>query len=219
MAEPGFVFSGSVSVTDAVETFRSLRTVVAAVAVARCKPEDLRELTAGIRAGQEALDALLIEVGIAADRQEAEGKGRGAQGTMLGDGSQVRGRTARREAERAKTAAGIDKVGDAVRAGRIGAAQVDAISRAAKDLSAEQQQELNTDDLIEAAESLPADVFARRVRDEVDRIRGDHGLADTKEKQRRSSWKHWTERRAWAGSPPSMIRNDMKPWSTRSRRS
>jgi len=199
VAVSGFVFSGSVSVTAAVETFRSLSTVVSGIDVARCQPNELQELTAGIRSGQHALDVLLMKVGVVADRQEAGGRGRGAQGTMLGDGSRVRGHTARREAERAKTAAGMSKVGAAVDEGRIGATQVDAIAQAARDLSPEQQQHLDTDDLIDAAESLPADVFARRVRDAAERIKGDHGLADTTAKQERSSWKHWTDRQTGMG--------------------
>ena len=106
---------------------------------------------------------------------------------------------ARREADRSKAAAELDKVGEAVKDGRIGTAQVDAIAQAAKGLTDEERQSLNTEELIDAAESLPADSFARRVREEVGRIKGDHGLADTKERQRRSSWKHWMDRRTGMG--------------------
>ncbi len=193
------MFSGSVSVADAVEAFRDLRSLTMGVKVARCGPTELRELTEGIRDGQEALDVLLIEVGIVAAEQEAHGRGRGPQATMMGDGSRVRGAKARREADRSKTAAKMDKVGDAVKEGRIGAAQVNAIAQAAKGLTDEEQQSLNIEEIIDAAESLSADSFARRVRQEVDRIKGDHGLADTKEKQRRSSWKHWMDRRTETG--------------------
>ena len=127
----GFVFSGSVTVTEAVDTFRSLATVVSGLDVGVCEPDELQALTAGVRDGQAALDRLLIRVGAEAHRHEQQhGKGRGTQGTMLGDGTRVRGRTARRETDRAHTATNLDRVGTAVDQGRIGVAQVDAITHA-----------------------------------------------------------------------------------------
>ena len=166
-----------------------------------CEPDDLQVLTAGVRDGRAALDRLLIQVGATAHRHEQQhGKGRGAQGTMLGDGSKVRGATARRETDRAHTATNLDRVGTAVDQGRIGAAQVDAITHATKELTPkQQQQQLNTDELIDAAESLSADLFARRVRDRVEQIKGDHGLSDTKTRQARSSWKHWIDKHTGMG--------------------
>ncbi|MDH4276445.1 MAG: HNH endonuclease [Acidimicrobiia bacterium] len=94
----------------------------------------------------------------------------------------------------------MSKVGDAVDRGEIGGAQVDAITNAAKDLTPDQQQELNTDELIAAARRDPADVFAARVRREAERIRGDHGLADTKRKQAASTWRHWFDERTGMGN-------------------
>lgn len=195
----GFVLGDSVSVAEAVQSFRTLRVLVARVDVFACRPDELQALTEGVREGQEAFDRLLIRVGVAADRQEQTGVGRGAQATMLGDGSRVRGRTARREATRSETAATMPNIGEAVEQGRIGAAQVDAIAAAVRDLDSEQKAQLDTEDLIQAGETLPADSFARRIRDEVERIKGDHGLADTKARQARSSWKHWTDRKTGMG--------------------
>ena len=199
MATKEYVFSGSVSVAEAIEAFSGLGSVVAGLNVAGCRPDQLQDLTAGIRRGQRTLELLLVKVGVAADIHESQGEGRGAQATMLGDGSHVRGSTARQETARARTASSMRKVGEAVDEGRIGTEQIDAIARAVKDLSPEQQAQMDTDDLIDAAASLPADTFARKVRDEADRVRGDHGLADTKAKQARSSWKHWTDRRTGMG--------------------
>ncbi len=82
---------------------------------------------------------------------------------------------------------------------RSAAPQVDAITRAAKDLTPDQQQELDTDDLIESARRDPADVFAAKVRREAERIKGDHGLADTKKKQAASRWRHWFDERSGMG--------------------
>ena len=189
----------TVSVSDAVETFRSLDSVVSGVGVWSLDPAGLQTLADGVRDAQAALDRLLIRIGVAADTHDAEGRGRGAQATMLGDGSRVRGRTARRDAARSRTAASMPGVGEAVDNGRIGAAQIDAITQAATGLTPEQTAQLDTPDLIDAAEALPADLFARRVRDEAERIKGDHGLADTKARQARSSWKHWTDNKTGMG--------------------
>jgi hypothetical protein len=62
-------------------------------------------LTAGVREGQRALDALLMRIGAAVELHHHRGED--AVGVLLGDGSGVRGLTARREAERARTAAGL----------------------------------------------------------------------------------------------------------------
>ena len=199
MAVGGFVFGSSVSVTEAINKFRSLDAVSSSVDVWSLDPADLQRLTDGIRDGQAALDRLLIRIGVAAHAHDEDGRGRGAHATMLGDGSRVRGRTARRDADRARTAAAMPGVGNAVGSGRIGAAQVDAITQATKDLTPEQRSELDSPGLIDAAEALPADSFARRVRDEAERIKGDHGLADTKARQARSSWKHWTDTKTGMG--------------------
>ncbi|MDX1450638.1 MAG: hypothetical protein R3246_16440, partial [Acidimicrobiia bacterium] len=138
-------------------------------------------------------------IATAATRHEVESKGRGAVGTLLGDGRRVRGRTAHREAERARTVSTIGRLRSAVEAGRVGAAQVDAISAAIKGLSDEELGLLDTDELVDAAVLLPADVFARQVRREAERIKGDHGLGATTQRQARSSWKHWFDERSGMG--------------------
>jgi hypothetical protein len=189
--------SVSDSVIDAVDRCRALRKIRAGIDIAACPPHELRYLTAGVRDGQQALDALLMLIGAAADTHQDQGED--AVGVLLGDGSGVRGLTARREAERARTAAGLTRVGAAVAEGLIGAAQVDAITTAAKNLSPEERQQLDCDEIVAAAASLPVDTFARRVRDEAERIRGDFGLADTLAKQARSSWKHWVDQRSGMG--------------------
>jgi hypothetical protein len=97
--------SVSDSVIDAVDRCRALRKIRAGIEIAACQPHELRYLTAGVREGQQALDALLMLIGAAADTHSDHGDD--AVGVLLGDGSGVRGVTARREAERARTAAGL----------------------------------------------------------------------------------------------------------------
>ena len=90
-------------------------------------------------------------------------------------------------------------VGAAVDRGEIGGAQVDAIASAAKWLTPEQQQQLDSDELIDSARRDPADVFAAKVRREAERIKGDYGLADSKRKQAASTWRHWFDDRSGMG--------------------
>lgn len=162
-------------------------------------PDELSELTSAVRSAQQALELMLVEIGMAAEDQAGEHRGSGAHGTLLGDGTRVRGRTARCEADRSRLAAEFDKVAAALRAGRIGAAQVDAIAGAANSLDDEERQLLNTDAIVAAASSQPADLFTRTIRKEVDRIRGDHGLGETRANQANSRWKHWFDDRTGMG--------------------
>ncbi len=156
-------------------------------------------LTAGVRAGQQALDRMVMLIGAAADAQAAEGLGRGAHGTLLGDGHAVGGRAARREVDRARLLGDLPLVAAAVSAGRIGAGQVDAIVLAAKGLTGDDLAMLDCQALIDAAVSLPADVFARHVRRVVETINGDDGLDDSRDRRARSSWKHWFDERTGLG--------------------
>ena len=70
----------------------------------------------------------------------------------------------------------------------------------AADLNPEQREQLNTNELIKAARSDPADVFAAKVRREAERIKGDNGLADTRRKQAASTWRHWYDERSGMGT-------------------
>ncbi len=196
------VETGSVPVVEAVEVFGLLVPLVGGVDVASCSADELGDLTAAARLGQQAIESLLMRVGVAADRRAADGDdptGSGAHGTLLGDGRRVRGATARREAARSKTAAAMRRVGAAVERGELGGAQVDAITNAAKDLSPNQLEQLDSDGLVESARRDPADVFAAKVRREAERIRGDHGLSDTKRRQAASRWRHWFDERTGMG--------------------
>ncbi len=130
-------------------------------------------------------------IAAAADAQAAEGLGRGAHGTLLGDGHAVRGRAARREADRARLLGDLPLVAAAVTAGRIGAGQVDAIVLAVKGLTGDDLAMLDCQALVDAAVSMPVDTFARRVRLMVEAIKGDDGLGDSNDRRAQSTWKHW----------------------------
>jgi len=84
--------------------------------------------------------------------------------------------------------------------GTIGpGALVPAISAAITGLSDDELLLMDTPELIDAASSLPVDVFAKQIRREAERVHGDSGLGDTKLRQARSSWKHWFDERAGMG--------------------
>jgi len=187
------------ALADVGRLLADLRRLVAGVDVGDFGPDELRELTSDVRAGQQALDGLLIRIGMAAEHHHEKGRGRGAEGVLLGDGRAVRGSTARREAARSRTASRFGRLADAVNAGRLGGEHLDVIARAAATLSDEQQQELTSEALVETAVSEPIDVFNRWVRREADRIKGDHGLADTKARQAASGWKHWLDEKTGMG--------------------
>ncbi len=190
---------GSSPVASAVRLFRSLGAALDAVDLSACEPDDLVELVAGIRHGQAALDRVMVLVALVSEQHLLESKGRGIVGTLLDDGRHVKGRTAHREAERARTVSKFRRLELAVHAGLVGAAQIDAISAVIRGLSDDDQQSLVGDGLIKAASSLPADVFAKHVRREAERIKADNGLGDTKRRQARSSWKHWFDERTGMG--------------------
>jgi hypothetical protein len=134
----------------------------------------------------------MTRIGMAADRQVAGGLSgaRDATDVLLGEG-RVRASTVRRESARSEVAANLSSVGAAVEQGLLGGDHLDSFAQAAKGLTDEEQQLLNTDELVGAAVSLPADVFDRRIKREADRIKADHGLGETKAKQAASWWRHW----------------------------
>lgn len=196
----GEVEDASLSVRDALGLLSSLRLPLQSVSVLGCTPSQLQALADGVRDAQADLDRFLTRVGVAsaACAQAGLPGSKTAAETLLGDG-QVRRSTARRDAARADVAAQLDKVGAALDRGSIGGEQLDSLARAARRLRPEQREHLNTDAVLLAAQAMPADAFDRAVQTQADRIRGDFGLADTKAKQKASSWRHWVDTRTGMG--------------------
>ncbi len=190
----------STSVRDALKLLLSLRSPLQSLAVLGCTPSQLQALADGVRGAQADLDRFLTRVGVAsaACAQAGLPGSKTAAETLLGDG-QVRRSTARRDAARAEVVVQLDKVGAALDQGSIGGEQLDSLARAARRLKPEQRERLNTDAVLLAARALPADAFDRAVQTQADRIRGDFGLADTKAKQKASSWRHWVDTRTGMG--------------------
>lgn len=182
------------SVDDVVALFNSLSASLSAIACDALEPTELPRLTAAIRSVQQAADGLLMRIGVTADRLAEQGVGRGAHGLFLGDGRAVPGSMARREVTRSSVLAELHHVAAAVRAGRIGAAQVDLFARAARKLDQGQRRKLNDLDLVTAAATEPVDLFARRIRRFVDLLRGDHGRADAEAQRAASTWRSWIDK-------------------------
>jgi hypothetical protein len=178
----------------------NLEALLQATPIEKMDPDSLQATASVIREAQQLLSSALTRVAMATNRlaEREPSAGHDTLRTLLGTGH-VRGSTARKEQERAQVAGALDLVAEAVIKGRVGAEQLDSLARGAKRLSPEQRHHLNTADLVDAAERLPADVFDRRIRDTVERLQSDHGLAETSAKQAASTWRHWFDRRTGMG--------------------
>ncbi len=176
-----------------------------------CSVDQLQELADTIADGRRALDGVSTRVGMAADRLAAEseysaGSAPGATPGRAGAADVLRGRrnrsrssSVRRDAQRAKAAASLEKVGAAVEQGLLGGDQLDSFARACRGLTPTEQQALNTDELVNAAATLPGDAFDRAVREAARKARADRGLGDTKAKQEASELRHFFDEESGMG--------------------
>ena len=92
----------------------ALRSSLSTVDVDACEPGDLDRLMRSVRGAQQALDRMVMQIGVAAARLADAGSGRGAHGVLLADGRSVHGRNARREVDRARIVAEFGAVRAAV---------------------------------------------------------------------------------------------------------
>jgi hypothetical protein len=196
------------------EVFRVLGLLAPAAADAdldACSVDQLQQLADAIADGRRTLDGLATRVGMAADRLAASSSssaenscghspGRvGAADVLRGSRNRARSSSVRKDAERAKAAAALGKVGAAVEQGLLGGDQLDSFARACRGLSPEEQQALNTDEMVDAAVTMPGDIFDRTIREAARRARADRGLADTKAKQDGSEFHHWFDEESGMG--------------------
>jgi hypothetical protein len=189
-----------VDVSDVLGVLSELTPALASAPTNGCTVEQLQHLADAARAAQRGLDGFVTRLGMAADRLvERDRTGLGARELLGARRGGVRSSTARRDAARAATAAVLPVLADAVAQGRVGGDQLDIMARAIKDLEDNQVSLLNTDELVTAAEQLPADTFNRMVQREVEDIKGDDGLADAVEKRQDSSFRWWFDERAGMG--------------------
>jgi len=187
-------------VAAAVQALIGLGGLFGSIPTGSLTAAELEDVVDAFRIGQRHLDGFGVRLGLAAERLAAEDpRHRSASELLLGRTGSVRGSTARRDAARAGVAGTMGNVGAAAEAGLLGGDQLDSLAQATKGLTDEQKAQLDTDELVTAAVDLPADAFHRRLNDAVIALQDDHGLADTKAKQKASSFRHWLDGRSGMG--------------------
>jgi Domain of unknown function (DUF222) len=98
--------------------------------------------------------------------------------------------------DRAKTTAEIPQMGSALASGEASGGHVDVVTRAMRQLTADQRGQLadRGDVLALAASQLPRDEFARVVRTEVRRIQTDDGIDRLQRQRRNTRLRTWLDR-------------------------
>lgn len=141
------------------------------------------------------LDAVVVDLTLAADRYAEHGEGAGADAALQGDGK-MSAQEAAKTKKRARLVKDAPAVGDALRGGRIGSAHADALARALGKASAAVRAQVvaRTDDLMARASAMTPEAFERYVDDLVNRL-GAAEAVDRLERQRqRSMLRTWTDR-------------------------
>lgn len=174
---------------EAVEWLLAMPSVLGSVSLdSGCvSVRELQPLVDAARVAQSALGGFITRVGLAG-RVVEPGSGREL---LQGRARSVRSGTARRDAERVDAAAQFDAFTEGAASGLIGGDQLDSLARAAKRLSDDEREVLNTPELAAAAVDLPADEFDRRIKSVVQRAQSDHGLSEAVAARKRSRFSHW----------------------------
>jgi len=172
--------------------------VADALDVRESRVEELDALVETLRSVQSTVDAALIRIGVRAATLADQGRGPGADETLTGQG-QVRARTARREAARAKLALRSPKLEQTFTSGSLGPDHLDALVRRLGPLADDELADLDVDGLLVDAGRLPADTFDAAVRRAVDAHRQDGGAAESRSARAASEVRHWFDRRTGMG--------------------
>lgn len=145
-----------------------------------------------------SLAALACKVGAEADRLAAQGCSAPAD-EVLANGGQLRSRTAKRQAARSRAVSEIAGLSDAMSSGDVGSDHIDSLAHRLKKLTPDERSKIDDARLVDKARRLSADRFDKAVKDEVDRVRGDHGLKDTLQKRQASEFHHWFDHKTGMG--------------------
>lgn len=168
------------------EAFDALERLVAADLTATADSGRLDALMAGVRRIEGLVARLTVQ--IASRSIDLADDGADPVSTLLGQGREVSGRHARREAARADLIAWWPEVGEALAAGAMSATMVDALARQTARLDDTQRSALPRAELLEAI-NLPVDTFSRLVGRVVARIETEGPTPVNKRAQ--SSFRHW----------------------------
>ncbi|MGF1596189.1 MAG: HNH endonuclease signature motif containing protein [Acidimicrobiales bacterium] len=161
--------------------------------------ESLAEAMVEWRRLQRCCDAVGLALADAADGLASAGSGPPADVALAAEGS-VTEAAARVEAERARTVAGLPAVREAVAAGKVGAANLDVLSRTFDGLAADEAAALRQrdGDVADVMVRLGPDSFRRWLHRVRDRIRSDHG-SGAAERARRDAFVRISPDRARRG--------------------
>ncbi len=160
--------------------------------VSQLDNEAVHLTTAAARTAQRSADALIARLAQRADQLAATSEGASAN-EALAKGGRVSAAKARKEAARGRTAAKLPKLGKALDDGETSGEHVDAVARALKGLSDDQQATFldNDDTLASDAARLPVDTFGAKVRRLARRAKADDGMATLQEQRAASELKLW----------------------------
>ena len=151
---------------------RAIASEIGLLDLSGLDPGELEEMVAASRLVERSVAGLLLRAAHRAEELAAHGAGPGAEGT-LGGGGEVPASAVRSEAARASAAATLPSFAAALSSGSIGAAHLDAVTRALNQATDAERQELvvGAGALLDAAQRLSADSFARHVNRAMQRIR------------------------------------------------
>jgi hypothetical protein len=144
------------------EGFGDVQQFIGGCDVADVDADGLATMLADVRTTQRMLDGLVVRIGERADLLATQGQGAPAAETMRAAGA-VGARQARHEAKRAALASAIPALGEALSAGVISAAHLDAVAAATNDLTADELSQLDAAHLVERATALPVETYRRLV--------------------------------------------------------
>lgn len=178
-----------------VKAMRQLRERIAASDVAELDGAGIQALLADIRSTERALTSLRVQAGQQSDRLAAEGLAPDASEAFLGRG-EVSGSTARNDARRARIAAAIPSLGEALAEGTMGGEHLDAMATAAKRVDDELRPlfDAAAADLVERSGDLPVDTFKKQAQRLADKVTNDHGRAQAARQRAASELSTWTDR-------------------------
>ncbi len=186
----------SPSVTSLERMFDSPKAVeeLSSLDVASCDVTAVETALGSVTSIRGWLDTKEAALATRCDHLASEGKGAGARET-LGRGGRTSGRKAAKTAARADTLANTPAMADALSSGHIGTDHVDAVTRAASDLTDEQKTELfnQDEDLADAARRRPPDPFNTYIKDKARKLAEDDAKSKF-DKQRAA-----TRLRKWVG--------------------
>ncbi len=200
--ESGLSYSCAVSALDrGVADAGSVSALIDAlngVSVVGLDESSLQQVLGMTRQLRGALDALDFKVGAEADRLAVRGCSAPAD-ELLANSGQLRPGTARRQATRSRVVAGIAGLSDAVGSGDVGRDHIDSLARRLTKLTSDERSKIDESRLVGKAKAMSADRFDKAVKDEVNRVRQDHGLKDAVQKRQASEFRHWFDHKTGMG--------------------